>query len=79
MKSSVFYDITLCNQFKVNRRFGGTYFLHLQVQRIRQARNPGEAGRKQSSDFMLGLLLNPEYGGDMFLRNFDLISTNYMA
>jgi hypothetical protein len=30
MKSSVFWDITLCSPLKVNRRFGETYRLHLQ-------------------------------------------------
>jgi hypothetical protein len=30
MKSSSFWDITPCRQLKVNRRFGGTYRLHLQ-------------------------------------------------
>jgi hypothetical protein len=27
--------------------------------------------------FLLGLLLNPKYGGDMFLRNVGLLSTDY--
>jgi hypothetical protein len=27
MKSSIFWDITLCGPLKVNRRFGGTYSL----------------------------------------------------
>jgi hypothetical protein len=30
MKSTTFRDITPCNPLKVNRRFGGTYLLHLQ-------------------------------------------------
>jgi hypothetical protein len=30
MKSSIFWDITPCTPLKVNRRFGGTYRLHLQ-------------------------------------------------
>jgi hypothetical protein len=29
MKSTVFCDITPCSPLKVNRRFGGTYLLHL--------------------------------------------------
>jgi hypothetical protein len=29
MKSSIFWDITSCSPLKVNRRFGGTYRLHL--------------------------------------------------
>jgi hypothetical protein len=37
MKSSVFWDIGPCSPLKVNRRFGGTYRLHLQG-RISQAR-----------------------------------------
>jgi hypothetical protein len=36
---------------KVNRRFGATYLLHLQVRRISQARKQREAGGKYS-DFV---------------------------
>jgi hypothetical protein len=31
MKISIFWDITLCSPFKLNRRFGGTRRFHLQV------------------------------------------------
>jgi hypothetical protein len=47
MKSCIFWDITQCSQPKVNRRFGGTYGLHLQG-RISQAKNSVKAGGKQS-------------------------------
>jgi hypothetical protein len=30
MKSTIFWDITPCSLLSVNRRFGGTYSLHLQ-------------------------------------------------
>jgi hypothetical protein len=30
VKSSIFWDITPCSPLKVNRRFGGTYRLHIQ-------------------------------------------------
>jgi hypothetical protein len=30
------------------------------------------------SDFLLGLVFDPEETSDMFLRNVDLLSTNYM-
>jgi hypothetical protein len=39
MKSSVFWDTTLCSPLKVNGRFGGTSRLHLQGRRISHARN----------------------------------------
>jgi hypothetical protein len=29
MKSTIFWDITLCSPLSVNQRFGGTYRLHL--------------------------------------------------
>jgi hypothetical protein len=38
MKSTIFWDITPCSPLKVNRRFGGTYCLHLQGRRISRAR-----------------------------------------
>jgi hypothetical protein len=33
MKSTIFWDITPCSLLSVNRRFGGTYRLHLQGRR----------------------------------------------
>jgi hypothetical protein len=39
IKSSIFCDITLCSPLKVNWRFGGTCFLHLQGLKISQERN----------------------------------------
>jgi hypothetical protein len=32
VKSTIFWDITPCNPLKVDRRFGGTYPLYLQVE-----------------------------------------------
>jgi hypothetical protein len=46
LRSSVFWDITLCSPLKVNRRFGGTYRLHLQGRGISRARNQRESRRK---------------------------------
>jgi hypothetical protein len=43
MKSSIFWGITPCSSPKVNRRFGGICRLHLQSQRIIQARNQRES------------------------------------
>jgi hypothetical protein len=37
LKSSIFWDVTPCSPFKVNRRFGGTCRLHLQGREISQA------------------------------------------
>jgi hypothetical protein len=73
MKSSIFWDVTLCTLLKVNWRFGGTCCLHLQDQRISQARNWREAGSKH------GLFFGPEDGCDMFLRNVSWLSTAWMA
>jgi hypothetical protein len=56
MKSTIFRDITPCSPFKVNRRFGGTYRLHLLATCF-------HAG------FLLILFFDPEDGGDMLLRN----------
>jgi hypothetical protein len=67
MKSSIFWDITLCSPLKDNRCFGGTCRLHLQGRRKSHERNRREASSKQS----------PEDGGDMFLRNIGWLSTDY--
>jgi hypothetical protein len=37
MKRTIFWDITQCSALKVNRRFGGTYSMHLHG-RISQAK-----------------------------------------
>jgi hypothetical protein len=42
MKSTISCDVTLCSLVK--GYFGGTYYLHLQSQRISQSRNQHEAG-----------------------------------
>jgi hypothetical protein len=64
MKSSIFWDITPLSPLKVNRRFGGTYLLHLRGRRISEARNRREEGSKSC---LLDLFFKPEDGGDMFL------------
>jgi hypothetical protein len=72
MKSTIFWDITPCNPLKVNRRFGGTYCLHLQGRKISRARNQLESRLVTYCDagFLLSLhIFDPEDGGDMFLRN----------
>jgi hypothetical protein len=38
-KSTIFLDITPCSPLSVNRRFGGTYRLHLAGQRASRARS----------------------------------------
>jgi hypothetical protein len=43
IKRTTFWDITPCSPLKVNRRFGGTYRLHLQVRKISRARNQVES------------------------------------
>jgi hypothetical protein len=39
MKSIVFWDITPCSPLRFNRRFGGTYHLHLQGRRNKFSKN----------------------------------------
>jgi hypothetical protein len=40
MKSTIFWDITPCSPLSVNRRFRGTYRLHLQGQRNKFSKKP---------------------------------------
>jgi hypothetical protein len=49
MKSSTFWDITLCSPLKVNGSFTEPCCLYLQCSRIRQPRNQHEAVRKQQN------------------------------
>jgi hypothetical protein len=41
MKSIIIWDMTPCNPFSVNRRFGGTYRLHLQGRRNKFSKEAG--------------------------------------
>jgi hypothetical protein len=40
MKSTNFWDITPCSPLSVNRRFGGTYRLHLQARKNKLSKKP---------------------------------------
>jgi hypothetical protein len=68
MKNTIFRDITPCIPLKVNRRFGGTYRLHLQGRRIRQAKP-----KNMQVEIMANLLANLLsrwylHGAQLFLR-----------
>jgi hypothetical protein len=58
IKNAVFWDVAPCSYF-VNRRFGGTYRLHLQG-----IRNPRAMNQRELVDFLYS-----EDGGDTFIRN----------
>jgi hypothetical protein len=65
---------------KVNRRFGGTRRLHLQVRRINQARKQCKLGRKLLAGSVCCLLQADLFfvdteSGDIFLRNIGWFST----
>jgi hypothetical protein len=79
MKSSIFWDVTPCSLLKVNQRFGGRCRHHLQGRRKSRARNQLDSGRNQLDSGWQAELFDPEYGGDMFLRNVGCLSTDYTA
>jgi hypothetical protein len=53
----VFWDITPCSPLKVNRRFGGTYRLHLQGRAL--------LATCFHAGFLLGIFFDPEDGDDV--------------
>jgi hypothetical protein len=68
MKSTIFWDITLCSLLSVKRRFGGTYRLHLQDQKNTLCKKfcLPPASMLVSC---VAYFFDPEDGGDMFFRN----------
>jgi hypothetical protein len=80
MKSSIFWDMTSCIPFKVDRYFGGICRLSIQGWRVIQAIYQHEVGSKPASCwFPVWLNFNPEDGGDIFPGNIDWLSTYYTA
>jgi hypothetical protein len=55
MKNAVFWGLAACRCGRLNRRFGGSYRLHLQGRKIRERRT--------------SVSRYPEDGGDTILRN----------
>jgi hypothetical protein len=64
MKTCIFWDIPPFSLFKVDRRFGATYRLHLQGRRKSQARNQRE--RKWQTE-LYSYLLHPGFLLGLFL------------
>jgi hypothetical protein len=46
MKSTIFWDITPCSPSKVNRRFGGTHRIFLEIRTISRAKYKRESRRQ---------------------------------
>jgi hypothetical protein len=69
MESSVFYDITLHSPLKINWYSKGIFQIHLQ----------GRARYLLQAGFLRVLFFRPEDGGDIFLPNIGLFSTDYMV
>jgi hypothetical protein len=77
MKSTVFWDVMLHN-LETTQHSGKAYWLHLLGQSVRQARNHlPDACHLLLVGILLGVLFNPEDGGDMFLQNTGILQTTY--
>jgi hypothetical protein len=59
MKSNFFWDLTQCSPLEVNRRFGGTYRLHLQGLKISRARNQREIRWEAEFWFLARIIFRP--------------------
>jgi hypothetical protein len=80
MKNAVFWDVAPCRSCRLNRRFGGTYRLHLQGRKICERRTSVSRWLQTSYQSK-----TPSYiwaggegdGGDMFLWNVGSIHKIY--
>jgi hypothetical protein len=83
LRSSVFWNITLCSPLKVKRRFGGTCHFHLQSWRIKPSKkllwSTGSEQETLLACVLLGILLNPEDGDDIFFRNVAWLSPYFKS
>jgi hypothetical protein len=68
MNLSILWDITPCNLFKVNRRFGGICHLHLQGRKISEATKQAQYAISFIAGFLIILFFEPQ-DKDMFLQN----------
>jgi hypothetical protein len=69
-KIRAFWVLTPCTSER-DRRFGGIYHLYSSRPKSKASTKQTEADDKPSSDsnrYLLGLLFEPEHGGDVFLR-----------
>jgi hypothetical protein len=69
MKSTIFWDITPSSPLSVNRRFGGTYRLHLQNQKNYEQETSFRLPPAYTLVSCTAYFSDPEDGGDMFPRN----------
>jgi hypothetical protein len=67
LRSDILWNVTPCSPIVVDRRFVGTYCLHLQGRRVSQARNQQEASGKHYSFFY-----DIEYHYDITLEKLNL-------
>jgi hypothetical protein len=74
MKNAVFWGVAPCRCGRLNRRFGGSYRLHLQGRKNPRAKNLREQVAAELASFFY-----PEDGGDTILRNVGSIDHIYTA
>jgi hypothetical protein len=67
MKYTIFWDVTPSRMVEVHQCFGGTYCLHIQSKEVMSKKRA--ASEALLAGCLLGLLFDPEDGGNMFLRN----------
>jgi hypothetical protein len=86
MKNVVLWDVALCRSC-MNRRFGGTYRLHLQGRKIRERETSFHSRSTRRhipedgilSIYLLVLFFDREAGGRMLLRDAGRLLLDYTA
>jgi hypothetical protein len=79
MKTTLFWDVVQSSTVEIHRSLGRMNYFHLRDRRVSQTRNKQILNSFSVAGYLLGLLLDSENRGIMFLRNVSELLPEYTA